>query len=137
MPFDANIEKNIFQPLAMNRTTFRQPLPDNLKPLMSEGYKKSSEPAKPYEFVQAWPAGSVSTTACVLDCLLPAIVAQRACVDLDESLEHAADAGFSGFQSVRAELANVELQLAVLKFGSGSDSIRPSPFMMFAACLIS
>ena len=63
MPFDDYIEKNILQPLAMSRTTFRQPLPDNLKPLMSEGYKKASEPAKPYEFVQAWPAGSVSTTA--------------------------------------------------------------------------
>jgi CubicO group peptidase (beta-lactamase class C family) len=63
MPFDDYIEKNIFQPLGMTRTTFRQPLPDNLKPLMSEGYKEASEPAKPYEFVQAWPAGSVATTA--------------------------------------------------------------------------
>jgi len=63
MPFDEYIEKNIFQPLGMKHTTFRQPLPDNLKPLMSEGYKKASEPPKEYEFVQAWPAGSVSTTA--------------------------------------------------------------------------
>jgi CubicO group peptidase (beta-lactamase class C family) len=63
VPFNEYIEKNIFQPLGMNRTTFRQPLPDNLKPLMSEGYKKASEPARPYEFVQAWPAGSLSTTA--------------------------------------------------------------------------
>ena len=62
MPFDEYIEKHIFQPLSMNHTTFRQPLPENLKPLMSEGYKKASEPAKPYEFVQAWPAGSVATT---------------------------------------------------------------------------
>lgn len=63
VPFDDYIEKNIFQPLGMNHTTFRQPLPDNLKPLMSEGYKKASQPAKPFEFVQVWPAGSVSTTA--------------------------------------------------------------------------
>ena len=63
MSFDEYIEKNIFQPLGMNHTTFRQPLPENLKPLMSEGYKKASEPAKPFEYVQAWPAGSVSTTA--------------------------------------------------------------------------
>jgi len=63
MPFDDYIEKNILHPLEMNHTTFRQPLPDNLKPLMSEGYKKASEAAKPFEFVQAFPAGSVSTTA--------------------------------------------------------------------------
>jgi CubicO group peptidase (beta-lactamase class C family) len=63
MPFDDYIEQNILQPLGMSHTTFRQPLPENLKPLMSEGYKKASDPPKPFEFVQAWPAGSVSTTA--------------------------------------------------------------------------
>ena len=63
MPFDDYIEKNIFQPLSMTHSTFRQPLPDNLKPLMSQGYNKASQPAKDFEFVQAWPAGSLSTTA--------------------------------------------------------------------------
>ena len=47
----------------MQHSTFRQPLPDNLKPLMSDGYNKASQPAKSFEFVQAWPAGSLSTTA--------------------------------------------------------------------------
>ncbi len=63
MPFDDYVEKNIFQPLGMQRSTFRQPLPENLKPLMSNGYNKASQPAKDFEFVQAWPAGSLSTTA--------------------------------------------------------------------------
>ena len=63
MPFDDYIEKNIFAPLGMKHTSFRQPLPDNLKPLMSQGYKLASQPAKDFEFVQAWPAGSLSTTA--------------------------------------------------------------------------
>jgi CubicO group peptidase (beta-lactamase class C family) len=63
MSFDEYIEKNILTPLGMHRTTFRQPLPDDLKPLMSKGYDKASQPAKEFEFVQAWPAGSVSTTA--------------------------------------------------------------------------
>jgi CubicO group peptidase (beta-lactamase class C family) len=63
MPFDDYIEKNILVPLGMQRTTFRQPLPDNLKPLMSQGYSKASQPSKGFEFVQAWPAGSASTTA--------------------------------------------------------------------------
>jgi hypothetical protein len=63
MPFDDYIEQNILVPLNMRHSTFRQPLPDNLKPLMSEGYNKASQPAKSFEFVQAWPAGSMSTTA--------------------------------------------------------------------------
>jgi CubicO group peptidase (beta-lactamase class C family) len=63
MPFDDYIEQNILLPLNMHRTTFRQPLPADLKPLMSEGYNQASQPAKSFEFVQAWPAGSLSTTA--------------------------------------------------------------------------
>jgi len=46
------------------KSTFVQPLPENLKPLMSNGYKKGSGKAEgPFEFVEAYPAGSVSTTA--------------------------------------------------------------------------
>ena len=47
----------------MQRSTFVQPLPENLKPMMSNGYKKASDKAQPFEFVEAYPAGSVSTTA--------------------------------------------------------------------------
>ena len=63
MPFDDYVEKNILGPLGMKHTTFRQPLPEELKPLMSQGYNLASQPAKDFEFVQAWPAGSLSTTA--------------------------------------------------------------------------
>lgn len=63
MPFDDYIGKNIFQPLGMNHTTFRQPLPDNLVPMMSNGYDRGAGKPKGFEYVQAWPAGSVSTTA--------------------------------------------------------------------------
>ncbi len=62
-PLDQYVRDNIFSPLEMRRTTFVQPLPDNLKPMMSNGYKKASEKPQPYEFVEAYPAGSVSTTA--------------------------------------------------------------------------
>ena len=62
-PFDRYINHHIFKPLGMNHTTFAQPLPDALKPLMSKGYARSPQPAKDFELVQAWPAGSVSTTA--------------------------------------------------------------------------
>jgi hypothetical protein len=47
----------------MSHTTFDQPLPPALKPLMSNGYLLASDKAKPFEIVQAWPAGSVATSA--------------------------------------------------------------------------
>jgi len=62
-PFNDYIQENIFTPLGMQHTTFAQPLPGNLKPMMSNGYRMASVPAGPWEVVQAWPAGSVSTTA--------------------------------------------------------------------------
>jgi CubicO group peptidase (beta-lactamase class C family) len=63
MPFDQYVDKNIYQPLGMAHATFSQPLPENLQPLMSEGYDKASQPAKGFEFVEAYPAGSMSVTA--------------------------------------------------------------------------
>jgi CubicO group peptidase (beta-lactamase class C family) len=62
-PFDQYAQENLFSPLGMQKSTFVQPLPENLKPLMSNGYKKGSGKAEPFEFVEAYPAGSVSTTA--------------------------------------------------------------------------
>jgi CubicO group peptidase (beta-lactamase class C family) len=61
-PFEQYVADNIYAPLEMKRTTFVQPLPDDLKPLMSLGYHKASEKPKPFEFVEAFPAGSVATT---------------------------------------------------------------------------
>ncbi len=63
VPFDEYIEKNIFQPLNMQHSTFQQPLPADLKPLMSDGYQLASEKAKPFEIVVPAPAGALSTTA--------------------------------------------------------------------------
>jgi CubicO group peptidase (beta-lactamase class C family) len=60
--FDDYIESHIFYPLRMMHCTTRQPLPDALKPLMSEGYRVASQPARPFEFVNAGPAGSSSVT---------------------------------------------------------------------------
>jgi CubicO group peptidase (beta-lactamase class C family) len=62
-PFEQYVADNIYAPLDMKRTTFVQPLPAELAPLMSQGYRKASDKAKPFEFVEAFPAGSVSTTA--------------------------------------------------------------------------
>jgi CubicO group peptidase (beta-lactamase class C family) len=61
--FDTYVEEHIFKPLGMMHTTFRQPLPDALKPLMSNGYPVASGKAGTFEIVQAEPAGSSSSTA--------------------------------------------------------------------------
>ncbi len=61
--FDDYIEEHILTPLGMTHSSFRQPLPDPLQPLMSKGYVVASQPAKPFEFVEAAPAGSSSVSA--------------------------------------------------------------------------
>lgn len=62
-PFDAYIEKHIFAPLDMQYSSFRQPLPANLVPLMSKGYPRASEAPKPYEIIGPAPAGSLAAPA--------------------------------------------------------------------------
>jgi CubicO group peptidase (beta-lactamase class C family) len=63
MPFNEYIRANILQPLGMTRATFAQPLPSDLAPMMSQGYRLASEPPRTFELVQPWPAGSISATA--------------------------------------------------------------------------
>jgi CubicO group peptidase (beta-lactamase class C family) len=59
--FDDYMDKHIFAPLDMKYSTFRQPLPPNLAPLMSKGYPLASDPPKPFEFIGPAPAGSLSS----------------------------------------------------------------------------
>ncbi len=61
--FDAYVEKHIFVPLDMQYSTFRQPLPANLAPLMSRGYPTASAEPMPFEIVGPAPAGSLSAPA--------------------------------------------------------------------------
>jgi CubicO group peptidase (beta-lactamase class C family) len=61
-PFDAYVERHIFAPLGMAHSTFRQPLPPNLKLLMAEGYVSGKDKPYGYEFVSAAPAGSLAST---------------------------------------------------------------------------
>lgn len=61
--FNDYIEERIFKPLDMNHSTFRQPLPEVLKPSMSNGYILGSDEPKPFEFVQGAPVGSLSASA--------------------------------------------------------------------------
>jgi len=62
-PFHEYVEENIFKPLGMIHSTFRQPLPPALAPFMSNGYQLASDEPKPFEVVVPFPAGSMSSTA--------------------------------------------------------------------------
>src|SRR5258708_22340852 len=59
--FDDYIDKHIFAPLDMKHSTFRQPLPADLVPLMSQGYPQASEPANPFQIIRPAPATSLSS----------------------------------------------------------------------------
>jgi CubicO group peptidase (beta-lactamase class C family) len=62
-PFDQYVRRHIFEPLQMTHSSFAQPLPAGLQPLMSRGYQLASQPPKSFELVQAFPAGSLSSSA--------------------------------------------------------------------------
>ena len=59
--FDSYIDKHIFEPLEMTHSTFRQPLPPELAPLMSKGYRTASGEPGAFEIVGPAPAGSLSS----------------------------------------------------------------------------
>jgi CubicO group peptidase (beta-lactamase class C family) len=61
-PFTEYVEENIFKPLGMIHSTFRQPLPPNLAANMSNGYQLASDRPKPFEVVVPFPAGSLSSS---------------------------------------------------------------------------
>jgi CubicO group peptidase (beta-lactamase class C family) len=61
-PFAEYIERFITGPLGMTRATFRQPLPPDLEPLMSKGYRLGSGKAEKFELVNPSPAGAMSAS---------------------------------------------------------------------------
>ncbi|MFZ2236041.1 MAG: serine hydrolase domain-containing protein [Dokdonella sp.] len=61
-PFDDYIEQHIFAPLGMQHSSFRQPLPPALQPLMSKGYKPGVVEPQGFEIVNPAPAGSLSAS---------------------------------------------------------------------------
>jgi CubicO group peptidase (beta-lactamase class C family) len=61
--FVAYVQRHILDPLGMSHSTFWQPLPDDLAPLMAKGYRGTSDtpPLTFFEMVAA-PAGGLSAT---------------------------------------------------------------------------
>lgn len=64
VPFAEYVERNIYEPLGMEISSFRQPPPGNAD-LVATGYVNAAGRQLPREFewVQAYPAGSMSATA--------------------------------------------------------------------------
>jgi len=65
VPFDQYVEKNIFEPLGMERSTFREPVPPALAADVAVGYEfeGGAFEAQDFELLQEYPAGSMSATA--------------------------------------------------------------------------
>jgi CubicO group peptidase (beta-lactamase class C family) len=61
--FEDYVDEHIFRPLGMQHSTYTQPLPEPLKPMMSNGYLNGSDPPDPFEVVQTFPGGGLSATA--------------------------------------------------------------------------
>ena len=62
MPYDDYVERHIFAPAGMTRSSFRQPLPAALRPLMASGYMLGSgEPGK-FELSSLAPSGAMTAS---------------------------------------------------------------------------
>lgn len=61
--FEDYVARHIFNPLHMYHSTFDQPLPNRLEPMMAKGYVVASkDEAAPFELVEAAPAGSATVS---------------------------------------------------------------------------
>lgn len=64
MPIEQYVEDNIYKPLQMSRSTFRQPVPPDLASALAVAYGyDGSFYALPFEYINASPEGAMSTTA--------------------------------------------------------------------------
>ncbi len=93
-PFSDYIEENILTPLGMRTATFRQPLPERLKPLMSEGYERASAEPRPFELgsPDPGPAGSMSLSGADIATFM---------------IAHLQDGAYQGAQILRPETARL------------------------------
>jgi hypothetical protein len=61
-PFEQYVQRHIFAPAGMTRSSFAQPLPANLDGLMSKAYKPGSDDPQPYEVIAMSPAGALAAS---------------------------------------------------------------------------
>lgn len=94
MPYEQYVEQNIFAPLKMKTATFREPLPEAIKPLMSDGYSVASEEAHPFELIVPNPGPDGSLSASARD-MVPFMIA------------HLQNGQYEGAQILRPETAQL------------------------------
>ena len=63
VPFAEYIRAHILEPLGMRHSSFAEPLPPHLKPLVSKEYRVASDSVKAFEVLQGEPSGNLSSTA--------------------------------------------------------------------------
>jgi CubicO group peptidase (beta-lactamase class C family) len=106
-PLDAYIQRHILAPLDMHHSTFAQPLPANLAPLLAKGYVSASDgKPKPFELVNPAPAGAMTASALDMANFMiaqlqdgrfgDAHILQPRTVALMHSRQYAAAAGLNG-----------------------------------------
>jgi len=62
LPYNDYVERRIFAPAGMTRSTFRQPLPARLQPLMASGYMLGSGKPGPFELSSLAPSGAMTAS---------------------------------------------------------------------------
>jgi CubicO group peptidase (beta-lactamase class C family) len=62
-PLPDYVERHIFAPLGMKSSSFRQPLPEAMRPNMATGYKDADTPGDGFEIISMPAAGALSSTA--------------------------------------------------------------------------
>jgi CubicO group peptidase (beta-lactamase class C family) len=73
-PYAAYIQRHILDPLGMGHSTFSQPLPDDLAPLMAKGYRTSDTPPLGFFETIVAPAGGLSATGADMGRFLRALI---------------------------------------------------------------
>ena len=72
--FATYIQRHILDPLGMRHSTFRQPLPDDLKPMLAKGYRSSDKPPLAFFETIVAPAGGLSATGADMGRFLRALM---------------------------------------------------------------
>jgi CubicO group peptidase (beta-lactamase class C family) len=62
-PFETYVERHIFSPLGMQHSSFAQPLPPRLAPMLTRGYDTRTGPARAFDTAQITAATGMSSSA--------------------------------------------------------------------------
>jgi CubicO group peptidase (beta-lactamase class C family) len=81
LKFEEYVEKNIYEPLQMSSSTFRQPLPGQFQDCLSKGYESKSGrlEERSFEYIPLAGAGATSTTATDMAIFMQALL-QNSCI---------------------------------------------------------